>query len=724
MASWEERNENASLILQERNLRVWASCERCPAGEAAVAAWGLRWVVRSSADIDAIHLANLDFLARYDAPATAPAQQALVSLRAIVSGCLRVTVAELLVEGVASDLLYSAIAHGALYVDLHDAPLIDPTRVWVYPDVAAAGVYSIMQRESGAAEPVLHERSRLLRLNLSETIEIAEQTWTVISAGEFVRLCDAEGHIEESPEREIANAIRCGLIVRGELSADDARRLEALQLLTGASTADSEEAMIRCEILSGQRTEHPTTGPVPARTQRAWRKRGREAQLRYRNAFVGYLPLRRNSGRRGDQLPKATRDLLESTITEHFTTLKQLGLLHAYAIFVALCDAKGVTPIPTPSTFVRAVRKRDPFHQIRGRRGPRAAYAVQPTPHRPRSPLTTPNGNRAWERAYLDHTQADIELVSSMFLPGAVPRLQPINLGRPWLTLLVDAYTRLVLAQYLTFDPPSYRSLMMAIRDCVQLWGRLPETCVVDWGPEFGSVYFQSVMHYFGSGIERRPAHEPRYGAVGERMFGTASSQFFHCLQGNTQIMLNVREVTKSVDPAGQAVCTLPTLEPQLRNWLDLYHHTPHPALDQTPLEAYEASLAIFGEQARDPIEYDDDFLMWSLPSTARGTAKVVANKGVKLLNLFYRCRALDRVVGQSMDVRFDPFNRARACAYVHTAWQECESEYAHAFRGRTQREVELASQELRQRAKARGDTRLITTKQLGDFLLTVDDCE
>ena len=67
--------------------------------------------------------------------------------------------------------------------------------------------------------------------------------------------------------------------------------------------------------------------------------------------------------------------------------------------------------------------------------------------------ITGANGQlgRALQAQYpsakaLDHTQLDIELVSSV---GTA-------LGRPWLTFLIDAYARRVLACYVTFDPPSW----------------------------------------------------------------------------------------------------------------------------------------------------------------------------------------------------------------------------------------------------------------------------
>ena len=57
---------------------------------------------------------------------------------------------------------------------------------------------------------------------------------------------------------------------------------------------------------------------------------------------------------------------------------------------------------------------------------------------------------------------------------------------------MTDAYSRRFLAVYLTFDPPSYRSVMMVLRICVQRFGRLPQILVVDGGREFNSVYFDT----------------------------------------------------------------------------------------------------------------------------------------------------------------------------------------------------------------------------------------
>src|SRR6185437_10710837 len=106
------------------------------------------------------------------------------------------------------------------------------------------------------------------------------------------------------------------------------------------------------------------------------------------------------------------------------------------------------------------------------------------------------------EVVHIDHTELDVQLVDSR--TG-----QPT--GRPWATLMVDAFSRRVLAVYLTFDSPSYRSCMMVIRECVHRHHRLPECVVVDWGAEFESVYFETLLARYEVNKATRPKAKPRF---------------------------------------------------------------------------------------------------------------------------------------------------------------------------------------------------------------------
>lgn len=204
--------------------------------------------------------------------------------------------------------------------------------------------------------------------------------------------------------------------------------------------------------------------------------------------------------------------------------------------------------LPSYVTFSSRIKQRSGYQQTKKRLGSRAAY--QKSNFYWELEFTTPrHGDRPFEICHIDHTQLDIELVCSR--TGR-------SLGRPWATLLIDASSRRILAIYLTFDEPSYRSCMMVLRICVQRFSRFPETIVVDGGAEFGSTYFETLLAAFECTKKQRPAAKARFGSVIERIFGTTNTEFFYNLRGNTQITKNVRMVTKSNNPKGQAVWTLP----------------------------------------------------------------------------------------------------------------------------------------------------------------------
>jgi len=129
------------------------------------------------------------------------------------------------------------------------------------------------------------------------------------------------------------------------------------------------------------------------------------------------------------------------------------------------CDELGVIA-PTYATFCTAVRERPAFLRTLKRQGRRAAY-THSSFYFELEPTTPRHGDRPFEIAHIDHTELDVEVVCSH--TGR-------SLGRPWMTVLIDAFSRRCLALYLTFDAPSYRSCMMILRDCVRRHSRLPRS--------------------------------------------------------------------------------------------------------------------------------------------------------------------------------------------------------------------------------------------------------
>ena len=242
------------------------------------------------------------------------------------------------------------------------------------------------------------------------------------------------------------------------------------------------------------------------------------------------------------------------------------------------CKERGLVP-PSYQSFCLAVKHRLRYQQTLRRQGSRAAYQTQEIYLA--LELTTPrHGDRPFEMAHIDHTEFDIELVSST---------SRRNLGRPWATFMTDAYSRRVLAAVLCFDPPSYRSCMLVIRECVARFSCLPQTIIMDGRREFASVYFETLLARYQITKKTRPASQLRFGSPVERLFGTSNTRFVYNLAGNTQSTKDhVRYITDAVNAQRLATWTLAALTTRLEEFVyEVYDQIDHPALGQFPRQAF-----------------------------------------------------------------------------------------------------------------------------------------
>jgi transposase InsO family protein len=163
---------------------------------------------------------------------------------------------------------------------------------------------------------------------------------------------------------------------------------------------------------------------------------------------------------------------MREVIETEYETVKQKTKIACWAILNETASRRGFTT-PSYSSFCLAVRRRSRVTQTLKRQGPRAAY--QHGPFYMELDMKTPrHGDRPFEICHMDHTQLDIELTDTS---------GKHLLGRPWLTLMMDAFSRRALAVYVDFEEPSYRSCMMVLRDCVRRHSRFPQCLVVDGAP-------------------------------------------------------------------------------------------------------------------------------------------------------------------------------------------------------------------------------------------------
>lgn len=79
-------------------------------------------------------------------------------------------------------------------------------------------------------------------------------------------------------------------------------------------------------------------------------------------------------------------------------------------------------------------------------------------------------------------------------------------------------------------------------------------------------------------------------------------------------------------------------------------------------------------------------------------------------------------VAGKKVELRYDPFDIGHVYAYVHNHWIECvtSSYYGH-FHGHSERELILATTELREQNRRSHLKTPIDAKRLADFLAKIE---
>jgi len=227
---------------------------------------------------------------------------------------------------------------------------------------------------------------------------------------------------------------------------------------------------------------------------------------------------------------------------------------------------------------------------------------------------------------------------------------------------------------------------------------------------------------------KERPPAKSRFVNVIERLFGTSNSNFIYNLEGNTKIMKNVRQVTKKVNPVNHAVWTLEALYEALEEWISaVYGDNVHPALEgQTPDEAFNEGIYRTGERKLEFIAYDENFIVTTLPSTRNGVAKVNSRTSVKVNYINYWNPVFNSPVleNQSVPVRYDPFDIGMAYAYVNKKWITCTSEYYHVLKGKTERELKLAMEEIKKRKQNHAKGYTVTAKKIAEFINGIEEKE
>nr|WP_031539865.1 TnsA endonuclease N-terminal domain-containing protein [Bacillus sp. MB2021] len=711
---WKTEDELIKLS-QKKNAKYYLDEEsnwRYLPGEEYCKSLGIEFKVGSSKDINWTLQRNLIYLKDY-LGSEKPNEEVISSVKNNIMASPGITLKKLIDssgEDFTLDDINILIAQDILYVDLFTSLLVEPSSVKIY-----------CTKEQNRSFINLWESSRekkevsVVKITNGSKILWGEIQWKILNHDiKNLFLVSDSGDYNEVPIETFERYVSEGYIT-GLNSDDDIDDEKVKELITTAAEADLKIANRKYSIVK-KILQGDEIGPIKEtdRTIRNWIKAYRDAEDLYGNGYLGLLPNDKNKGNRNRKIPTKSIELMEEVINESYESIKIKTAKVVHGEYQTLCENNKVPPA-SYQTFCEAIRKRSIFELTKSREGDRAAYKYEEFYWS--LEYTTPkHGDRAFEIAHIDHTLLDIEL--------------DIGNGKskkPWCTFLTDAFSRRILAFYLTFDSPCISSNMMIIRECVRKYNRLPQTLVVDGGRDFHSIYFESLLAMYEVEKKTRPAAKARFGSVVERLFGIANKLLIHNLLGNTQVMKNVRQVTKQVNPKNHAVWNLELLTERLENWIDeVYDIREHPAHFMTPKDAFNHSIASTGKRFTRLIPYNEEFIILTLPSPKPRHRKVHPGKGIKLNYYYYsNDKFRNREIENSMvEVRYDPFNIGVAYAYVNKRWEKCYSEYYSIVNGKTEKQIKLITEELRHKRKEFEKNSSITAKMIAEFILESEEIE
>lgn len=228
-------------------------------------------------------------------------------------------------------------------------------------------------------------------------------------------------------------------------------------------------------------------------------------------------------------------------------------------------------------------------------------------------------GTRPLEYVMIDHTQLDAWAVLTD------EDGEPILVARPWLTLAIDTYSRMVVGAVLGYEPPSLHSVSACLRHIVRRkdmliqkygahkgatdgWGK-PSTIIVDNGKEFVSPSFQSSCEAAGIDVIWAPVRNPMFKPYVERLFKTFNDINWHKLPGGIPLTPQQRQEL-DVDPQAEAVYTRGQLEDSFWNAVvTLYHVETHSGIDMAPALKWRRGIATHKRPTVDDVSMLDKLI-------------------------------------------------------------------------------------------------------------------
>lgn len=348
--------------------------------------------------------------------------------------------------------------------------------------------------------------------------------------------------------------------------------------------------------------------------------------------------LKVKGGKGQSRLSKEQDEIINIVLNEYYLTKLKPKMQRAYELIVTKCKQADVK-VPSNSSVVRRINALSEFQVLKRREGKKAVEKFEINQGE------YPDGLYPLHVLQIDHTRADVILVDDEYRQ---------ELGRPWVTMAIDVYSRMVAGFYISFEAPGYFATGQTLYNAMlpkdklkekyqfesdwPLWG-IPNMIHMDNAKEFRGIDLQNVCNEYGINIVWRPVGKARFGGHIERLLGSLS-EHIHILDGTTKSSITSK---REYNSQKNATMTLNEFE----RWLtvliaDAYHKKIHSELNMTPLQMYENG--IFGTKTQPPrglprrIE-DEQFLYVNLlPKEERTIQKY----GIQIENIYYYSEVLN----------------------------------------------------------------------------------
>lgn len=359
---------------------------------------------------------------------------------------------------------------------------------------------------------------------------------------------------------------------------------------------------------------------IPLRTVERWL-----AQYR-RYGLVGLA--RRGRGDRGHQrrLHPALQQVIEGLALRK--PPPTVAFVHRQVRDVALCNG---WPAPPYSSVYRVVKRLDPALLTLAHEGTKGYRLTFDVLYRREAETS----NNIWQA---DHTLLDLWVQHNSGPPA-----------RPWLTVIMDDYSRAIAGFGVSFHAPSAIQTALVLRQAV--WRKpipqwhvcgIPATFYTDHGSDFTSHHLEQVSADLHMGLVFSEAGMPRGRGRIERFFRTI----------NQMLLCGLPGYTPAGAPTGKTLLTLSAFEAHLQHFiLEQYHQRPHSETGMPP----QARWAAGGFLPRLPESLEQlDLLLLTVAKSRK-----VRQDGIHFQGLCYLDTTLAAYVGEQVIIRYDPRDMA-----------------------------------------------------------------